>query len=405
MRLRQVAPNLAGRGVRVDLRRAGAWWETPHPHRTPTQTGGQSSVTTVTSVTPPGHQAEIRVTMHRAVTPRIVTRARYRHPRWRKIPWIGAEIHPAVTRVTLVTMNCRPNRLGPRIAASSGHASIAAFPSLLISLGSTAQPMVAGRVETKRKAVPRGATSPLAQRRPRVWTRCRRSLGRHDGGHGVSASVDVDVLALLAALDAGGPVLMADGGEVRGQTTPEVRIGSCVARMTATKPARRQMLRQMLRPRALQDEAAVLDRGWTWLEAHPDHPKHDDFEERWIERLRQYERTDRQVCGEEGARARGGMRLIHREQRGTPSSPASPSSPSASPCGYSGDDDMGGDDAYRHPGDSSSPDRIQESLKWCGNPASGDDGDAGDAVMPECSAPAADGALQAGAVGDDRWRA
>lgn len=37
-------------------------------------------------------------------------------------------------------------------------------------------------------------------------------------------------------------------------------------------------------------DLAWLERGWQWLVANPAHPRHDEFEMAWVERLRAYER-------------------------------------------------------------------------------------------------------------------
>lgn len=39
------------------------------------------------------------------------------------------------------------------------------------------------------------------------------------------------------------------------------------------------------------EDVAWLERGWAWLVANPQHPRHDEFEDAWIARLRAYERT------------------------------------------------------------------------------------------------------------------
>ena len=46
-------------------------------------------------------------------------------------------------------------------------------------------------------------------------------------------------------------------------------------------------------PPASTAEALVLEleKGWTWLDEHPNHPEAEAFCTRWIERLRQYERA------------------------------------------------------------------------------------------------------------------
>jgi hypothetical protein len=41
-----------------------------------------------------------------------------------------------------------------------------------------------------------------------------------------------------------------------------------------------------------------LEEGWRWLTTHPSHPEHESFFARWVERLRQYERSYTAVCAE-----------------------------------------------------------------------------------------------------------
>jgi hypothetical protein len=97
----------------------------------------------------------------------------------------------------------------------------------------------------------------------------------------------VDDASLLSELDAAGIALVAAGEDLRFQTPPGVSIGPFVARITAHKPA----LLAAARQRQLNADAAFLEREWTWLEEHPDDPRHDEREARWIERLQQYERS------------------------------------------------------------------------------------------------------------------
>jgi hypothetical protein len=93
--------------------------------------------------------------------------------------------------------------------------------------------------------------------------------------------------ALLAELDAAGVHLALAGDDLRFRTQPGVSVARYRERITAYKPA----LLAAVRQRELAAEAALLERGWTWLEAHPDDPRHEAFEARWIERLQQYERS------------------------------------------------------------------------------------------------------------------
>jgi hypothetical protein len=39
-----------------------------------------------------------------------------------------------------------------------------------------------------------------------------------------------------------------------------------------------------------------LDEGWDWLVCHPEHPEHEAFLDRWISRLRDYERAHAAQC-------------------------------------------------------------------------------------------------------------
>lgn len=51
-----------------------------------------------------------------------------------------------------------------------------------------------------------------------------------------------------------------------------------------------------------------LEDGWLWLKEHPDHSKHADFFDRWLEKLRYYERMydmDRDAVG--GIAVEGGI--------------------------------------------------------------------------------------------------
>jgi hypothetical protein len=97
----------------------------------------------------------------------------------------------------------------------------------------------------------------------------------------------VDDASLLSDLDAVGIALVADGEALLFQTPPSVSIGPFVARIMAHKP----VLLAALRQRELEREGELLERGWTWLEEHPNDPRHEAFEARWIERLRRYERS------------------------------------------------------------------------------------------------------------------
>jgi hypothetical protein len=112
-------------------------------------------------------------------------------------------------------------------------------------------------------------------------------------------------MELLSDLDAAGISLAADGEALRFRTPPGVSIGPYVDRITANKSA----LLAAVRQRELDADVALLERGWAWLSAHRDDPRHETFEARWIERLRRYERSYAEAVSREldptlsGARA------------------------------------------------------------------------------------------------------
>jgi hypothetical protein len=81
------------------------------------------------------------------------------------------------------------------------------------------------------------------------------------------------------------------GNDLHYQTRPSIRIAGFAEPITAHK----QALLIELRQRELAREEAVLERGWSWLEEHPNDPRHAAFEQRWIARLREYERTYRLI--------------------------------------------------------------------------------------------------------------
>lgn len=125
--------------------------------------------------------------------------------------------------------------------------------------------------------------------------------------------------ALLAELDAEGVRLSLAGDDLHFETRPGVSIATYREQITAHKPA----LLAALRQRELDAEVALLERGWAWLEAHPDDPKHDEFEARWIERLRQYERSYSEAVsgGREPMPRRTGTDFGRSPGSTTPSSP------------------------------------------------------------------------------------
>lgn len=43
----------------------------------------------------------------------------------------------------------------------------------------------------------------------------------------------------------------------------------------------------------METDVLWLENGWTWLNENPTHPRHHDFEEEWLRRLRLYEEAYR----------------------------------------------------------------------------------------------------------------
>jgi hypothetical protein len=85
-------------------------------------------------------------------------------------------------------------------------------------------------------------------------------------------------------------------------------------------------------------------------------------------------------------------RVIQIERRGDPASPASPASQAHNHADVPETHDaaethasVSGDATHRLHGESASPGWNQDPLEWCGNPARGDAGDAGDDEMPSYS--------------------
>jgi hypothetical protein len=130
----------------------------------------------------------------------------------------------------------------------------------------------------------------------------------------------VTATALLSEIEATGIVLHAEGDRVRADIPAGANLGPFREHIQAHKAAlHRELLQRQIvaaasagpehfdrerydrlwqhwhaLPAPEVDVAALvlsLDQGWDWLRDHPTHPEHDLFLQRWIVRLRQYERT------------------------------------------------------------------------------------------------------------------
>jgi hypothetical protein len=130
----------------------------------------------------------------------------------------------------------------------------------------------------------------------------------------------MDAAALLRTIESTGIRLHRDGDRLRAEIPPCNDIDPFRARIAALKPVllRELVHRELVTTAAVEPlhfdrerydplqqqwrdlpdlEAATaalvssLEAGWNWLAAHPDHPEHESFLERWIARLRQYEQV------------------------------------------------------------------------------------------------------------------
>jgi hypothetical protein len=122
---------------------------------------------------------------------------------------------------------------------------------------------------------------------------------------------------LLREIEATGIVLHPDGDRVRADIPDGVSLDPFRQRIQACKP---MLLRSLLErkmtaiasapkerfdrthlgqqwqalPNSEAEIAALADQletGWRWMQDHPDHPEHEPFFDRWIGRLRTYERA------------------------------------------------------------------------------------------------------------------
>ena len=123
----------------------------------------------------------------------------------------------------------------------------------------------------------------LMPRMPLSEERNQRPRRHNVGGVLMSAS-------LLHAIEATGIRLQADGNHLRVEVPPGTDLASFRERI-------RQHKTEILAALGEREEIArlttELERGWCWMQTHPNHPKHDAFLERWIGRLRAYERVYR----------------------------------------------------------------------------------------------------------------
>ena len=95
-------------------------------------------------------------------------------------------------------------------------------------------------------------------------------------------------VSLLHAIEATGIRLEADGDHLRVEVPPGADLASFRERIRQHTPELLAALGAREEIARLTDE---LERGWCWMQDHPNHPKHDAFLERWTELLRQYERA------------------------------------------------------------------------------------------------------------------
>jgi hypothetical protein len=95
-------------------------------------------------------------------------------------------------------------------------------------------------------------------------------------------------MGLLAELDAAGVHLTRERDHLRVRGGPGASLAAYTERIREMKPALLALLRER---EVIADLVDQLVAGWDWLDGHPQHPEHEAFLSRWLDRLSTYEQT------------------------------------------------------------------------------------------------------------------
>lgn len=102
--------------------------------------------------------------------------------------------------------------------------------------------------------------------------------------------------ALINELKEIGIHLSRDGDDLIADVLPIADIEHHIGCIKANKLELLAVLRR--RERELESMVSLLERGWTWFETHPNDPRSESFEVRWIALLREYESAYRALINE-----------------------------------------------------------------------------------------------------------